>query len=224
MPFTPHGSTCSCQASYPGPGSLQSCCRHRTLLRGTAIPFSGMQAHMRLERDEKNPEEIREERLLLGRQRINEASLIGQMSLEGLIDEFATLAGETNEEAAAVIRVGQALDQLTLAQLLQPIGHCPGREQERPAEDCRREAVRKARAAECRQHIELTDSESIAAEQGADILLEIPRHAEDAADGGHRREIEVRPLPRPLFHDLVDMVVPHGQTLAASPLRHPQVV
>jgi hypothetical protein len=172
---------------------------------------------MRLKRDEQNPEEIREQGLLLGGQRIDEASLVRQMSLEGLVDELATFAGEADEEAPAITGIGQSLNQLALAQLLQPIGHCPGREQERPAEHRRRQTVRDAGPAKSRQHVELTDSESIAAEQGTDVLLEVPRRTKDASDSGHRREIEVGPLPRPLLHDLIDVVVMHGQTLAAPP-------
>ena len=99
---------------------------------------------------------------------------------------------------------------------VQPLGDRPRGHQRRAHQRRRRELVRRAGAAQGRQHVEGRRIEPVPGERGALGQIDLALQLTDPADDPHRRAVEIGSFPPPLLQDLVDEVhVAHRRSPAA---------
>ena len=138
-----------------------------------------------------------------------------QQGGERPVDGGLALGGEPDQHAAPVLGVGVPLDEPAAGQPVHAVGHRPARHQRLAQQPPGGELVRRSRAPQCRQHVELPRLDLVGGEGRPPGQVEVPGQPGDPAEDGDRREVEVRPLARPRLGELVDLV-PHAAHSTAS--------
>ena len=105
--------------------------------------------------------------------------------------------------------VGQPLDQAARGQPVDPVGHRPAGHQGLAQQAAGGELVRRPRAAQRREHVELPRLDLRGRERVAAGQVEVSAEPADPAEDLDRGEVEVGPLARPCLDQLVDLVS-HG--------------
>src|SRR4051812_34063727 len=147
--------------------------------------------------------------------KVLEESMLGlEQGGEGVVDGGATLGREPDDHATPVIGIGVALDESASAETVDPVRHGAAGDQGLVQQAPRRELVRRARAAQRGQHVELPLLDPVGGERVAPGELQAPGQPADAAEHRDRREVELVPLAAPGLEQLVHLV-PHASTLKA---------
>ena len=107
---------------------------------------------------------------------------------------------------------GYALDVPARAEPVDPVGHGAARHQRLAEQAAGRQLVRRARAAQRRQHVELPLLDAVRGERLATGELQPAGQAADPAEDRDRGEVEVAALAAPGLEQLVHLV-PHGRSL-----------
>ena len=126
------------------------------------------------------------------------------------VDDGHPGGGEPHDDAPPVGGVGLALDVAAGDQPVDPVGHRAAGDQGLGDELARAELVRRAGAAQGRQHVELPAVEPVLGERGAAGPVEAagqPRHAGEHLEGA---DVEVGTLAAPRGDDTVDIVSGHA--------------
>ena len=112
--------------------------------------------------------------------------------------------GERHEQAATICRIGASLDQPDALESVEAARQGCGRQHQRLCDPRRRRDIRRPEAAQCRQHIEVTQPKVVPLQSRFDHPSTETHHAPEAPEGRHGVESQVGPLRAPLLDELVD--------------------
>ena len=139
--------------------------------------------------------------------------LVGPVVDHDGVGQLLATGRELDLASTAVGVAHRALDQALLLEPVDPLrdgarGHHRGGRQVTGAEP-----VRRTRATQRGEYVEVAVAESRGREDGAQLALEQVGEPVQASDDRHRSGVELGPLPGPLGHDAVDGVLLAGHEL-----------
>ena len=173
---------------------------------------SGQQPLSVVERLDKGSDGTIERRAVLGGERREDPLLVGDVSLDRLVDHLSPFGGQTDEHAPSIARVGAATDQAGALKTVQTARHGTRRQQQVPDERSRRQLEGFTRSPQAGEHVELTDLEPVGLEPGIDRRPCERNQPAEPAEGRHRVEaVEVGPLVSPLGDGYINGVVSHAE-------------
>ena len=141
------------------------------------------------------------------------------------IHPLATALGHDDEDAAAIVRVGAALDEPAGHEPVDSVRHRAARHQGLLQERLGAQLVGGAGATKSRKHVEFPELKVGGGEGRAPRALEVASEPADAREHLKRREIEVGSLVRPRIDDPVDFVMcGHPSIIARAGAARPFVV
>src|SRR5690606_10450295 len=109
-------------------------------------------------------------------------------------------------DAAAVVRVGAAFDELAFDEPVDAVRHGAAGDEVLLQQALGAQLVRLARAAQGGEHVELPRLEVGGAEGVTPGAVEVARESCDTAEHLHRLEVEVAALAGPRINDAVDFI------------------
>ena len=118
------------------------------------------------------------------------------------------LGGQPDDDAAAVLGVGVALDVPARGEPVDPVRHRPAGHQGLAQQPAGGELVRRTGAPQRGQDVELPRLDPVVGERLPAGEVEVAGQPRDPAEDGDRRQVEVAALARPRLDQLVDLV-PH---------------
>jgi hypothetical protein len=147
------------------------------------------------------------ERTAVGRsERAQEALLVRDVRLDGFVDDGPSTAGQPDEDAPAVCRVGSSLDEARLDQAVEALGHSTRGEKGRSHQLTGVELVRRPSATQCREEVEPAGLQPVLREFLPELRVCQLNGTEEAAEKPERRHVQVGTFSPPLSEDLIDVV------------------
>src|SRR6266508_2134152 len=169
------------------------------------------------EADQEFAEQPGELVALTFRQAREQFVLAGGVGLDHLVDDLEPRVGQPDQHRAPVLRIEVAGDQALRDQRVRARRDRRGADHHRRHQLPGSEPVRRAGAAQRRQHVELPRLEVPRGEGDPDPALQQPRGARDPPDHAHRADVEVGPLGPPLVGDQVHRVLRHRASPSCIP-------
>jgi hypothetical protein len=114
--------------------------------------------------------------------------------------------GQLNQDAASIIGVILPRHKPSVGESVHPIRHCSRGDESLAQQLPRRKPVRRPRAAECSQHIELPGLQIMGAERIRAEPVQVPREPADPGEDFHWRHVKIRAFSPPGLHDGVDLI------------------
>ena len=151
-------------------------------------------------------QQVREPALVVGVEPGEQRALPRQQALQGAVDGAAAGAGQPDQHAAPVARVGQPLDEPARGQPVDAVGHRAAGHEGLLEQPARGELVRRPRAAQGREHVELPGLDVVLGEDLPAGPVEVVAQPGDPAQHLHRLQVEVGALPLPGLDEPVDLV------------------
>ena len=170
----------------------------------------------RLEAAQQGAEQAGHRALVRGRQSVEQAALALQQVGQRAVDGLAATRRERHQHAAAIVRIGLALDQAAGGEAVDAIGHRAGGDVGLGEQPPRGQPVGLAGAAQRGQDIELPAGQLVRGEGVGPRAVEPLSQAGDPAHHLHRRQVQIRPFAGPCRDDAVDLVCLHARQRRGS--------
>ena len=147
-------------------------------------------------------------------ERVGQQLVLGvEQGRERAVDGRLAVGGQPDDHAAAVVGVGEALDEAPGGEPVDPVRHGAAGHQRLLDQPPGGELVVAAGPAERGQDVELPQLDRELRERVAARQVEVPREPGDAAEDRDGRQVEVGALAGPSLGELVDLVA-HGGSVA----------
>ncbi len=122
------------------------------------------------------------------------------------VDPVETGVGERHEQAATILRIGASLDQPHVLEPVEATRQGRRRQHQRLCDPRRRRDIGRAQAAQCCEHIEVTQAQIVPLQGRLDHPSTQTHHPPETPDGRHGVEPQVGSLRAPLLDEFVDDV------------------
>jgi hypothetical protein len=144
--------------------------------------------------------------LLLPGKGLEQSRLICHMRDQRAVNEFATLFGQFDQNAAPIFRIRYASHKPFFCQPVDAIGHRSRCHHHRAKEFGGRESIRCSGTAQGRQHIEAPVVQAELRKYRLQFLLHDERQPGNAANYAHGGDVEIRTFSSPLGQNATDMI------------------